>query len=165
MFIKNIVQRFLDIFLPFGTSSNFMRGLGWNNAAAAGGIGRQGSNQPSQPASKISDSSQRKYTAQEVKAYLRGQEQNDRARPVMEQASQFSRLLEERMRRHFRGRERIFDRLPYVLYQYIHGTDAREIARSVSYFSDSEDIEQAMEFAATLIANRVNRTNRSSTWF
>ena len=93
---------------------------------------------------------------EEVKLYLRSQQSHELARPVMEQAARFSSLVDERMRRHFRGRERTFDRLPYVLHQYTIGKDAQEIARNVSYFTDCDDIEHAMSFAASLIATKIN---------
>lgn len=99
----------------------------------------------------------KKYSVEEVKRCLRGLEQGERAAFVMREAAQFSSILHEGMRRHFRGRERIFDRLPYVLYQYTHGQPAQEIARSVSYFSDASDIEEAMNFVSRLIAARINR--------
>jgi hypothetical protein len=99
----------------------------------------------------------RKYTPEEVQRCLRGLERGERVGPVMAQAGQLGSLLNDGMRRYFRGRERIFERLPYVLFQYTQGKPSQEIARSVSYFSDADDIEEAMWFVARLIAARINR--------
>ena len=79
------------------------------------------------------------------------------AYPVLYQASTFGALLDERMVRYFRGRERMFDRLPYVLLQYTQGKNCLDIAHSVSYFSDGDDVEDAIDFAALLISNQLNR--------
>lgn len=98
-----------------------------------------------------------KYTPEEVKKMLRGLEKTEWTPPVLAQAATFSALLDERMVRFFRGRERLFDRLPYVLLQYTQGRPCNEIAHSVSYFSDGEDVEDAIDFAARLIAHEVNR--------
>lgn len=98
-----------------------------------------------------------KYSPEEVKRILRGLEKGQHAQPVMVMAATFSSLLDERMVRHFRGRERIFDRLTYVLFQYSQGRPCQDIARSVSYFADGEDVEDAINFAARLIANHLNR--------
>ncbi len=99
----------------------------------------------------------KKYTVEEVKRCLRGLEQGERVRPVMAEAAQFPQMIHEGMRRHFRGRERIFERFSYVLYQYTQGKHPQEIARSVSYFSDAADVEDAMYFASRIIAARINR--------
>lgn len=104
-----------------------------------------------------SHQSRRKFTAQEVKRYLRGTESGDRAALVMAHAGRISSLLDVSMRRHFAGRERLFDRLPFVVFQYTQGKPTFDIARSVSYFSDGDDVEAAMDFAARIIAKEVNR--------
>lgn len=98
-----------------------------------------------------------RYSKQEVKDCLRGKIQNARAEEVLREASQLSSHLDERMRRHFRGRERLFEKLPFVIYQYTTGNPPQEIARSVSYFSDAKDVEDAVDFAAEIIAKRLNR--------
>jgi hypothetical protein len=98
-----------------------------------------------------------KYSVQEVKRILRGLEKGAWTYPVMLQAATFSALLDDRMIRYFRGRERMFDRLPYVLLQYTQGKNCLDIAHSVSYFSDGDDVEEAITFAAYLITNQVNR--------
>ncbi len=98
-----------------------------------------------------------KYSVQEVKRVLRGLETGAWTYPVMLQAATFSALLDDRMIRYFRGRERMFDRLPYVLLQYTQGKNCLEIAHSVSYFSDGDDVEEAITFAAYLITNQLNR--------
>ena len=161
IYFKNLLRRIFNL----SSGSNYMSGWGWRNVAPAGGVGKYRTSKPARPAVKSDPGDFKKYTRQEVKMYLRSQQHDERARPIMAQASQFGGLLQERMRRQFRGRERIFERLPYVLYQYTQGKDPSEIAHSVSFFADGEDIEQAMDFAATLIANRVNRANQRSSWF
>jgi len=100
---------------------------------------------------------QSRYTVREVKEYLRGARAGERARPVYAQAAQINTLLDERMRRNFAGRERLFDRLPYVLFQYTQGKPTFEIARSVSFFSDGDDVEDTMDFVARLITKTINR--------
>ncbi len=104
-----------------------------------------------------SRSKQPKYSAEEVKRILRGLEKGQRAGPVLGQAAVLGSLLDERMVRYFRGRERMFHRLTYVVFQYTQGRPCDEIAQSVSYFSDGQDVEEAVEFAARLIAYQVNR--------
>ncbi len=101
-----------------------------------------------------------KYTPEEVKRILRGLEKGNRAHSVMAQAATFSSLIDERMVRYFRGRERLFDRLTYVMQQYISGRPCQEIAEKVSFFSDGQDVEEAIDFAARLIANHLNRQLR-----
>ncbi len=154
-YLKHLMRRFFN----HQSNSSYTTGWGWHNVAPAGGVDKYNRPNPASP-DKNDGVGFKKYTAAEVKAYLRGQQQGERARPVLQQASQISVLLQARMQRHFRGRERIFERLPYVLYQYSQGRDAQEIARSVSFFSDGEDVEQAMDFAASLIASHVNRASQ-----
>ena len=98
-----------------------------------------------------------KYSPEEVKRILRGLDHGEHAPLIMLQAATFGSLLDDRMIRYFRGRERLFERLPYVLFQYTQGLPAFDIARSVSFFSNGDDVEDAMEFAARLIALHVNR--------
>jgi len=88
---------------------------------------------------------------------LRGARAGERARPVFAQAAQINTLLDERMRRNFAGRERLFDCLPYVLFQYTQGKPTFEIARSVSFFSDGDDVEDTMDFVSRLITKTINR--------
>jgi len=154
-YFKNWVRRFFNS----QTHSNYSTGLGWHNAAPVGGLGKYNRPDSARPHStdKNGGVDFKKYTVAEVKACLRGQQQGERARPVLQQASRISMLLQARMQKHFRGRERIFERLPYVLYQYSQGHDTQEIGRSVSFFSDGEDVEHAMDFAANLIANHINQ--------
>lgn len=102
-------------------------------------------------------SKRHKYQPDEVKRILRGLEKGEHAQPVLMQAATFGSLIDERMVRFFRGRERMFDRLTYVVFQYTQGRPCEEIARSVSYFSDGEDVEDAIDFACRLIANQLNR--------
>lgn len=99
----------------------------------------------------------RRYTAAEVKAYLRGIEKGPRAAQPIAHAAHLSTMLDARMVRHFRGRERLFDKLPFVLYQYTQGKPTDQIAQSVSYFADGNDVEEAMDFVAKLIARKINR--------
>jgi len=155
-YLGKLLSQF-DLALRKFFDANSQAGHGWQSQtqAVSGNFGsnpnrtqRYGSAHPAQL---------KKYTADEVKRYLRGLEQGERARPVMAEAACFSLILNDNMRRHFRGRERIFERLPYVLYQYTQGKPSQEIARSVSYFSDACDVEDAMYFASCLIATKVNR--------
>lgn len=97
-----------------------------------------------------------KYSPPEVKRMLRGLERNEWSQPVMLQAATVSNLLNPRMARHFRGRERMFERLPYILYQYTQGKPCLDIAQSVSYFSDGDDVEETISFASHLIAEHLN---------
>lgn len=99
----------------------------------------------------------KRYSKQEVIQCLRGDIKGARAESVQRHAAQLASHLNEGMRRYFRGRERMFEKLPLVIYQYTLGKPAMEIARSVSYFSDGKDVEYAVEFAAELIAKRLNR--------
>ncbi len=107
--------------------------------------------------SAASGQKRHKYTPLEVKRMLRGLEKGPLSQPVMLQAATINSLLDWRMVRHFRGRERLFERLPFVLFQYIQGRPCDEIAHSVSYFSDGEDVEDTIDFAAGLIAAYLNR--------
>jgi hypothetical protein len=98
-----------------------------------------------------------RLTKQEVKNCLRGKVISEWSDEVLRHASQLGSHLDARMRRHFRGRERMFEKLPFVIYQYTGGKPVEEIARTVSYFSDGKDVEDAVDFAADLIAKRINR--------
>jgi hypothetical protein len=98
-----------------------------------------------------------KFTAGEIKKILRGLEKSSYERDVMMGAAMLGNLLDERMVRFFAGRERLFDKLQFVVQQYSLGRPCAEIAASVSYFSDADDVEDAIEFAARLIANHLNR--------
>jgi hypothetical protein len=166
--VKFLLQHIFNV-TDQSNSKPYMGNLGWNNTAPVGGAnGRFGRYRGVEtgPIEQGTGKPVQKYTAQEVKTYLHGtkEQHSERARPVMQQASQFSSLIDTRMKRHFLGRERVFERLPYVLYEYSLGTDPHEIASHISYFSDSEDIEHAMDFVAGFIANRINKTQRQSSY-
>jgi hypothetical protein len=141
---------------PGHTRQNMFTGLGRLGLAPSGP--RPSSNGSlGQYTEHSSQVKHHKYNVQEVKRILRGLEKGERSYPVLLQASTFSSLLDDRMVRHFRGRERMFDRLPYVLLQYTQGKNCLDIAHSVSYFSDGDDVEDAIDFAALLITNQLNR--------
>lgn len=141
---------------PGHSRHNMFTGLErWGLAHNGPRSGAQGNlGQYTEPTSQVK---RHKYSVQEVKRILRGQEKGAWTYPVMLQAATFSNLLEERMVRYFRGRERMFDRLPFVLLQYTQGKNCLDIAHSVSYFSDGDDVEEAINFAAYLICNQLNR--------
>ena len=103
-----------------------------------------------------------KYTSTEVKRYLRGLDAGERASLIMEEASNFSTYTNVKLPESLRGRERIFERLPSVLYQYNQGRPAAEIARPIGYLTDAEDIEAAVDYVAELIARRVNNRDKKS---
>ncbi len=146
--LVNIVRKF------FGFDSQ--SGGSWQHQTqAVGGPFRANQSEPSRFRTHTSHT--KKYTPEEVKRCLRGLEKSERVGVVMAEAARLSTMLNENMRHHFRGRERIFDRLPYVLFQYTQGKPSYDIARSVSYFSDGDDVEDAMLFVARLITPRVNR--------
>ena len=105
-----------------------------------------------------------KYTAAEVKCYLRGKGEGERTQPIMEEASNFSTYTTGKLPEGLLGRERIFERLPSVLYQYNQGRPTAEIARSIGYLTDGEDVEAAMDYVAELIARRVNNRDKKSFW-
>ncbi|MDB5082424.1 MAG: hypothetical protein JWP00_4348 [Chloroflexi bacterium] len=141
---------------PRQSRQNMFTGLGRlglaPNGPRAGSNGNLGNY--TEPSSQVK---RHKYSVAEVKRILRGLEKGPLAYPVLYQASTFGALLDERMVRYFRGRERMFDRLPYVLLQYTQGKNCLDIAHSVSYFSDGDDVEDAIDFAALLISNQLNR--------
>lgn len=141
---------------PGHSRQNMFTGLGWLGLAPSGP--RPGSNgNLGHYTEQSSQVKRHKYSIQEVKRILRGLEKGGFAYPVMLQAATFGSLLDDRMVRYFRGRERMFDRMPYVLLQYTQGKNCLEIAQSVSYFSDGDDVEAAIDFAAQLIINQLNR--------
>ncbi len=164
-FLKHFIE-FLQDFLginhhPSGRNgSNYRLGLfhrvSWlaqgpmGSRSAPGGVVGSYSTQAAQ-------TRRHKYSPEEVKRILRGLEKGDHAAPVLLKAATFGTLLDERMIRYFRGRERLFERLPYVLFQYTQGRPSQDIARSVSFFSDGDDVEEAMDFAARLITFSLNR--------
>jgi len=149
--LEAIIKKFFGVDNPTGTN--------WQHQTSpASGIFGDSSRKTAGVSTRAVHPAQvKKYTPEEVKRCLRGLEQGERVGPVMVEASRFGSVVNEGMRRYFRGRERIFERLPYVLYQYTQGKPSQEIARGVSYFSDANDVEEAMSFACRIIAARVNR--------
>jgi hypothetical protein len=142
---------------PGHPRQNMFTGLGWLGLAPGGPRSGTNGDNLGRYTESSSQAKRHKYSVLEVKRILRGLEKGSTAYPVLVQASTFSSLLDDRMVRYFRGRERLFDRLPYVLLQYTQGKNCLDIAHSVSYFSDGDDVEDAINFAALLIANQLNR--------
>jgi hypothetical protein len=155
--MHKILVQFLEYLRKLTSSSNRPMSNYWRQTQPADGL--QGHRPANQRQVQNPHTSRRKFTAEEVKRYLRGIDSGggDRAALVMAQAGRISSLLDVSMRRHFAGRERIFDRLPFVVFQYTQGKPTFDIARSVSYFSDGDDVEAAMDFASQIIAKAVNR--------
>lgn len=162
---KEFVRYIINFLFPADTRN--YRNFGWRNVQPASNLGRGNIGGRTEPEVVKAGEAKKydRYTIAEVKAYLRNWQKGERARAVLQEASQFSRLIDERMRRYFRGRDRIFERLGYILYEYTKGTDVKEIARKVSYFADSDDIEDTMDFVAAIITNRLNRANHPSFLF
>lgn len=103
-----------------------------------------------------------KYTSQEVIKYLRGQGESERAAWVIREASSFYIYDPHQVPPQFRGRERLYEKLPFVLYKYSQGWSAQEIAKSVSYFSTADDVEEALLYISEVIARRINATLKAS---
>lgn len=162
---KEFLRVIINFFFP-SNNANY-RNLGWRNVQPASGLSRGSVGNRTQTEVVKAGEAKKfdRYTVGEVKAYLRNWQKGERARAVLQEASQFSSLIDERMRRYFRGRDRIFERLGFILYEYTKGTDIKEIARKVSYFADTDDIEDTMDFVAAIIANRLNRANHTSFLF
>lgn len=97
-----------------------------------------------------------KYTSVEVKRYIRGLEGGERAIPILKEAASFSTYADSKLPDCMLGRERLFERLHSVLFQYSQGKSTTEIARTVGYLSDAADVEAAMDYVSQLILNRVN---------
>jgi hypothetical protein len=153
--MNKVLVQFLEYLKKLTNSSNRPMANYWRQPQPANGLHEPRPTTQRQVSN--SDHIRRKFTPQEVKRYLRGAESGDRAALVMAQAARISSLLDVGMRRHFAGRERIFDRLPFVVFQYTQGKPTFDIARSVSYFSDGDDVEAAIDFASRIIAKAVNR--------
>jgi hypothetical protein len=100
---------------------------------------------------------QEKYTVQEVKAYLHGVDNGERTRFVMAHASRINLILNDKDRKYFRGREKFFDRMPFVLFHYLKGEASENIARQISYLSSAEDVEYTIEVASHIIIRSINR--------
>lgn len=156
---KQLVQ-FLRNFFDFGAGS------GWNGLWNGQGRLAQHPQLPrsaQQPESlgnysgSVTRGKRPKFSGAEVKRVLQGLEQGERARLIMSQAALIGSLLDERMVKLFPGRERIFEKLPFVVQQYSMGRPALEIARCVSYFADGDDVEELVDFACRIIANQLNR--------
>jgi hypothetical protein len=103
-----------------------------------------------------------KYTSQEVIKYLRGQGESERAAWVIREASSFYVYDPQQVPPQFRGRERLYEKLPFVLYKYSQGWSTQEIAKSVSYFSTAEDVEEALLYISEVIARRINANLKAS---
>jgi hypothetical protein len=120
-----------------------------------------GFSQPSSGSRKIK-SLEAKYTTQEVIKYLRGQGDNERAAWVAREASSFYLYNTDQVPNQFRGRERLYEKLPFVLYKYSQGGSAEEIAKMISYFSTADDVEEALFYISELIAKRINASLKAA---
>src|SRR4051812_6643688 len=95
---------------------------------------RSGYAEPSSGSRKIKNS-EPNYTSQEVIKYLREQGGGERAKWVIREASSFYIYDPDHVPPRFRGRERLYEKLPFVLYKYSQGWSSAEIAKTISYFS------------------------------
>lgn len=122
---------------------------------------------PGNPASNSNRKVVKRFTAAEIKAYLQGGPQLDRerARTIANQfqIGRLSELLNRPMPRRFNGRERLFQRLSLVIVRYAQGVSPAEIAESLSCFYKPEDIEEAIDYVANIVAASLNRSH--SFWF
>lgn len=115
----------------------------------------------------VQGKSHKRYTAAEVKAYLQGNLKADleRTRSIANQfqIGHLSELLNRPIPRRFYGRERLFERLSLVIVRYAQGVPPQTIADSLSCFYNIDDIEEAIDFAANVVAENLNRSNNF--WF
>src|SRR6476646_3426674 len=96
---------------PGHPRQNMFTGLGWLGLAPGGPRSSTNGGNLGRYTESSSQGKRHKYSVLEVKQILRGLEKGPTAYPVLVQASTFSSLLDDRMVRYFRGRERLFDRL------------------------------------------------------
>ena len=99
-----------------------------------------------------------RYTVDEVKQALRQPRPDARVQRVHECAARLGPLLDERpVRRRFRGLEDYHRRLPRILTLYCRGWEVDAIAADLSYFSTGVGVEEAINAAALVIAERLNQ--------
>ena len=99
---------------------------------------------------------ERRYTATEVLAALRGEVEGARAEAVMDVVSRPAEWLPAHPDRVF-SHQRYADRLPTILLLYRRGESPVTIERRYSTFGGGWAVEQTVETAAKLIAKRLNR--------
>jgi hypothetical protein len=97
------------------------------------------------------------YTSVEVKQALRQSQANERIRRIHNCAAHLGSMLDEpAVRQRFRGLEDYRDRLLRILTLYCRGWEAETIAAELSLFSTAVGVEQAIDTAASVIAERLN---------
>ena len=111
--------------------------------------------------------SRQRYTASEIKAFLQGSLQTDRDRfhniANQFQIGRLSEILNRPIPKRFHGREWLYSRLVTVTTRYSQKVPPAEIAESLSLFYKAEDVEEAIDYVATMVAESLNKPN--SAWF
>jgi len=111
--------------------------------------------------------SHQRYTANEIKAFLQGSLQTDRNRLTnitnQFQIGRLSEILNRPIPKRFHGREWLYSRLVTVTTRYSQKVPPAEIAEGLSLFYRAEDVEEAIDYVATLVAESLNKPN--SAWF
>lgn len=111
-----------------------------------------------QPLSGARSAAVSRYTAAEVKAALRQPAADPRTRQIHNCLARFGSLVDDlTVRRQFRGLEDYHHRLLRILTLYCRGWEVDAIAAELSIFSTGIGVEQAIEVAASIIADQLNR--------
>jgi hypothetical protein len=97
------------------------------------------------------------FTAYEVKRALRRPIGDRRGQAIHDCLARLgAHLNDQSIRRRFRGLEDYHQRLLRILTLYCRGADCAGIANELSLFSTAIGVEQAIETAATIIADQLN---------
>ncbi|MCC6628261.1 MAG: hypothetical protein IT340_12780 [Chloroflexi bacterium] len=102
--------------------------------------------------------SQARYTTIEVKAALRRPAADGRSRQIHHCLARIGMRVDDlSVRQRFRGLENYHQRLLRILTLYCRGWETDAIAAELSLFSTGAGVERAIDVAATLIAEQLNR--------
>jgi hypothetical protein len=98
-----------------------------------------------------------RYTTVEVKQALRREPADERNRRIHDCAAHLGWMLDDPVvRQRFRGLEDYHARLLRILTLHCRGWEATAIAAELSLFSTGVGVEQAIDTAAAVIAERLN---------
>ena len=97
------------------------------------------------------------YSADEVLAILRGEDQTERGQSALEVIASPTAWLPANYQRVFGNLAWYAERLPTIFHLYRRGWAPEQIGRRLSPLGGSWAVERTLELAANLIAERLNR--------
>ena len=96
------------------------------------------------------------YSAAEIRGYMAAPPTTNRARQASQAVGRVLGHLDDDVRAQFRGSDRMFRKLTFIVINYGQGKTVEEIAEALEPFVYAEEIEQALDFVAAQAAYRLN---------